>query len=153
VFTEPVDEGVDRIMVVTTMVLPLETERNVDGDSEGVGVSLGGGVEEGEDGDEEREEEDVEDGGGAEVGEVELRLEVDTGKDVELSSEVLFGGGGGGEGVDVFSPGVDTGFELQGCHHMSIFYNCCDTGCRALTVGVGEQTMMCWRSLDFRSKK
>ena len=147
-------EGVVRTIVVTTMVLPLETERNVDGDSEGVGVSLGGGVEgvEGEELEDE-EVEDVEDGGGVEGGEVEFGFEVDPGKDDELPSEVLFGGGGAG-GVDVFSPGVDAGLELQERHKRLIFHNRCDARYRALTVGVGEQTMMHWmRSLHFRSKK
>lgn len=36
--------GVDRITVVTTIVLPLETERKVDGISEGVRVALDGEV-------------------------------------------------------------------------------------------------------------
>jgi len=142
------------MMVVTTMVLPLETERYVDGDSEGVGVSLGRGVE--EEGDEENEDGEVEgseDGGGVEVGEVEVGFEVDPGKDDELASEVLFGGGGGG-GVDVFSPGVDTALELQECHKRLIIHNRCDTGYRGLTAEAGEQTMVHWMwGLHFGSKK
>lgn len=96
-----VDEGVDRMTVVTTIVLPLETERNVDGDSEGVGVRLGGEVEV-------EEEEDVEDGGRVEVDEVEDSSEVDGGRDVELSPEVVVGGGV----TDGVSPGVETVVEL-----------------------------------------
>lgn len=70
------------------MVLPLETERNVDGELEGVKVGLGGGVEvevvEGAGG-----------GGGVEVDEVEGNSEVDGGRDVELLSGVVDGEGGG----------------------------------------------------------
>ena len=49
------DEGVDRMTVVTTMVLPLETERKVEGDSKGVKDGLEVIVEE----EEEEEEEEV----------------------------------------------------------------------------------------------
>ena len=91
------------------MVLPSETERNVDCDSEGVGVGLWGGVE---------VEEvagvvgvvEVVDGGGAEVDTVEPVSEVDGGRDVEVLSpeEVLSGGGV----VDGLSLVVDTGLGL-----------------------------------------
>jgi len=87
-----VDEGVDRTTVVTVMILPLEVERNVDFVSEGVGVGLGGRVEE----EEEVEEvvvvvEDVEEGGReVEVDEVEGdESKVDDGGDAELLTELL----------------------------------------------------------------
>jgi len=99
-----VDEGVDRITVVTTIVLPLETERNVDGEFEGAKVGVGVGVEV-------EVVEDVEDGGGVEIDEVEGVSEVDGGRDVELSPEVLVGEGGGVVGG--FSLGVDTKLELR----------------------------------------
>ena len=91
------------------MVLPSETERNVDCDSEGVGVGLGGGVE---------VEEvvgvvgvvEVVGGGGAEVDTVECVSEVDGGRDVEvLSPEGVLSGGGV---VDELSLVVDTGLGL-----------------------------------------
>ena len=82
------DEGVDRITVVTTIVLPLETERNVDCEVEGVKAGAGVGVEV-------EEVEDVGDGGGVEVDEVEDESEVNGGReDVELSPGVLVKGGG-----------------------------------------------------------
>ena len=74
--------GVDRITVVTTIVLPLETERKVDGVSEGVRVVLDGGVVEGV-------EEDVEEGIWVEVDEDDDRTEVDDDEDVELPPEAL----------------------------------------------------------------
>ena len=80
------DEGVDRTMVVTTIVLPFETERNVDGENEGANVVLGVVVEVGE-------VEGVVDGGGVEVVEVEGGSEVDDGRDVEVLPGVLTGGG------------------------------------------------------------
>jgi hypothetical protein len=92
-------------MVVTTIVLPLETERNVDGEFEGAKVGLGVGVE----------VEEVEDvveggGGGVEMDKVDGKSEVDDGReDVELLSEVLVGGGVGGGS----SLGVDTELGLQ----------------------------------------
>lgn len=90
------DEGVDRITVVTTIVLPLETERNVDCEIEGVKDGLGVRVEV------EEVVVDVGDGGGVEVvDEVECESEVDGGRDDELSSEVLVGGG------------VDEGLSLE----------------------------------------
>lgn len=88
------------------MVLPLETEKNVEDDSEGVGVGFDGEVVV-------EVEEDVEVGGRLEVDEVDSGTEVDEGRGVELSLEVLVGGGGGGV-VDVggLSLGVDTKDEL-----------------------------------------
>jgi len=94
-FETAVDVGVDRITVVTTMVLPLETERNVDGELEGVKVGLGAGVEV-------EVVEGVGGGGGAVVDdEVEGNSEVDGGRDVELLPRVSDGGGGVVGGVSL----------------------------------------------------
>lgn len=92
-------------MVVTTIVLPLETEKKVEDDSKGVGVGFDGEVVV-------EVEEDVEVGGRLEVDEVEGGAEVDDGRDVELLLEVLVGGGGGVVEVDGLSLGVDTEDEL-----------------------------------------
>lgn len=70
------------------MVLPLETERNVDGELEGVKVGLGAGVEVVE------VVEGVGGRGGVEVDEVEGNSEVDGGRDVELLTRVPDGRGG-----------------------------------------------------------
>lgn len=83
------DEGVDRTMVVTTIVLPFETERKVDGENEGAKVVVLGVVVEVE----VEEVEDVEDGGVVEVVEVGGCSEVDVGRDVEVLPGVLGGGG------------------------------------------------------------
>jgi len=112
--------------VVTTTVLPLETERNVDWESEGVGVGLGGGVGE--------EVEKVVEVGRLELDWFERVSEVDDdGKDVELLSEVVLGG----RVVDEVSLGVDTGVELGKHHQMSNFHHCCRARRRTLTAGVG----------------
>lgn len=76
--------GVDRITVVTTIVLPLETERKVDGVSEGVGVALDGGVVVVE-----GVEKDVEEGVWVVVDEDEDCTEVDDDEDGELPPEEL----------------------------------------------------------------
>ena len=77
------------------MVLPLETERNVDGELEGVKVGLGAGVEV-------EVVEGVGGGGGAVVDdEVEGNSEVDGGRDVELLPRVSDGGGGVVGGVSL----------------------------------------------------
>jgi hypothetical protein len=87
VFTTPVAVGVDRIIVVTTMVLPLETERNVEGDSEGVRLGFNCGIVE------EVEKDVVEDEGKPEVDEVGWASELDDGRGVELPPGELLGGG------------------------------------------------------------
>lgn len=74
--------GVDRIIVVTTIVLPLETERNVDGDSEGVGIAFGCEVKE-------DVEEDVEDGGELALDVVDEDTELDDDESVGLDTGVL----------------------------------------------------------------
>lgn len=78
--------GVDRITVVTTIVLPLETERKVDDISEGVGVALDGEVVVVE-----RVENDVEEGVWVEVDEDVDCTEVgdDDDEGVELPPEEL----------------------------------------------------------------
>lgn len=78
--------GVDRITVVTTIVLPLETERKVDGISEGVRVALDGEVVVVE-----GVENDVEEGVWVEVDEDVDCTEVDDDDDegVELPPEEL----------------------------------------------------------------
>lgn len=70
------------MMVVTTIVLPLETERKVDGVSERVGVVLDGEVVEGVG-------EGVEEGVWVEVDEDDDCTEVDDDEDVELLPEVV----------------------------------------------------------------
>jgi len=100
-----VDEGVDRMMVVTTIVLPFETERNVDGENEGPRVVVGVVVEV-------ERVEGVVDGGEVEVVEVEDDSEVDGGRDVEVLPGVL--GGGGvllGEGTTIT---LEVATELEG---------------------------------------
>ena len=105
-------------MVVTTIVLPLETEKNVEGDSEGVEVGLDGVIVV-------EVEEDVEVGDELEVDEVEDSIEVDDGRDVELSLEEETGGGV--VDVDELTLGEDAegGGGLLKYEEMLIFYDCC----------------------------
>lgn len=102
------------MIVVTTTVLPLETEKNVDGDSTGVGVGLDGEVVV-------KVGEDVEVGGRLEVDELNSDTEVDEDRDVELSLELLVGGGM--DDVDGLSLGVDTEDELLKYHERLIFHD------------------------------
>lgn len=88
------------------MVLPLETERNVDGELEGVKVGLGAGVEV-------EVVEGVGGGGGVEVDEVEGNSEVDGGKDVELLPRVVVVVGGRGGVVGGTSLRVVTELGLR----------------------------------------
>jgi hypothetical protein len=92
------------MMVVTTIVLPLETEKNVEDDSEGVGVGPDSEVVV----EVEEDEEEVE--SMLELDEVEGGTEVGDDRDVKLSLEVLVGGGV--VDVDGLSLGVDTEDEL-----------------------------------------
>lgn len=101
-------------------------ERNVDCESEGVGVGLGGGVGE--------EVEKVVEVGRLELDWLERVVEVDDGVDVELLSEVVLGG----REDDEVSVGVDTGVELRKHHQMSNFHRSCRARRRTLTAAVGD---------------
>lgn len=138
------DEGVDRTMVVTTIVLPFETERNVDGENEGAKVVVLGVVVEVE------EVEDVEDGGVVEVVEVEGGSEVDGGRDVEVLPGVL-----GREGAafwEVITLEVATELELWWDRQKLIFHNRWDTGWVALTV-VERMTLRWMENLHFGEER
>jgi hypothetical protein len=141
--TTPVDEGVDRTMVVTIIVLPFETERNVDGVNEGGRVVLGVVVEVGE-------VEDVVDGGVVEVVvEVGGSSEVDGGTDVEVLPGVL-----GGEGAALWEEitlEVATELELWWDGQKLIFRNRWDTGWVTLTV-VEQMTARWTENLHFRGE-
>ena len=81
-------------MVVTTIVLPLETERNVDGDWEGVEISFGCEVVV-------KADEDVEVKGMVEEDEADCATEVDDDDDDDDDEEVSLELVDGGGGVDV----------------------------------------------------